>query len=336
MKMVRTLKAGFCWLLALTLSLGLCLCAQAESGTIFPWLDYTMDVTLCTADPEVVDFTDTPSGGVMVMVKLAPVSGTVKTEDITTRESDFSFRDGDGDEYAVHTWRLRGITFDVVTGEFGTKDEQDSFELLFFLQGKDAAAIEGAKLLVSGENDGERIVVPLDLAPRELPTEGEEETPAEPADEATPAQTAEPTAEPTADGTTDENAKDVPHSDFSFVLGGIRYTIAALDDTPDFLMPNQMDGKAGHLVTFSYAESGEEAETANDQLYENARLREPGGDSVRAYCNTDNIGNPYELYFGLSNNVLLQDCVFTIQSDEGPVEIPLATLFSSSDSTKGL
>ncbi len=268
----------------------------------------------------------------MVLVKLAPVSGTVKTEDIKSHAADFTLRDRDGDEFAAHTWRMRGVTFDVTTGVFGVKDEQTDFDLLFFLQGKDAAALTGAKLLISGENAGERVVVPLDLAPHALPAEGEEAATAEPSAEPT----ATPTAEPAAGGAADESAKDTPHTDFSFVLGGIRYTITALDDTPEFLMPNQMDGKVGHLVAFSYAESGEEAETANGLLYDNARLREPGGDTVRAYCNTDNIGNPYELYFGLSNNVLLSDCVFTIQSDEGPVELPLATLFTSSDTGKGL
>lgn len=320
-------------LLILALSLCLGLSAQAESGTLFPWLTYTLDVELVSADPAVVDFKDVPDGGVMVLVKLKPLDGTVLTTDIQTQTDGILLRDRDGDEYAPHTWRVRGIIFDTKLGLFSVKDEQTSFELLYFLQGKDAAALSGAKLLIPGENEGERIVVALDKAPHEPAAEGEAQPAAEPAAEPTAEPAAEPTAQPSGDSVPSASAADAILSEHPFVLGGIRYIISALDDTPSFMLPNQLDGKEGHVVRFTYAESGAEAETANGLLFSNARLREPGGRLVRAYSNSDNIGNPYELYFGLSDNVLLADCAFTIQGDEGPVEISLAPQNGSMDTT---
>jgi hypothetical protein len=277
----------FVFLLVFSLSMG----ALAEPGTIFPWLACTMDVALVTADPELVEYRDAPSDGIMAMVKLVSLSGGMKTDDIKANCHQIIFRDGHGDEFEASSLRFRGISFDKTAG-FIDNPEQDTFELLFFLKGKDESAITGAKLVVSGEAQGERIIVPLDKAPREI----------------------------AANDPGEQDASGDP----SFLLGGVRYTISALEDEPRYQRPNRMDGKEGHMVAFSYPGHGSDARDANKQLYSGARLRQPDGDMVKPYSNSDNIGNPYELYFGLSDDVLLSDCVFTIAGDDGEVEIPLS------------
>jgi hypothetical protein len=286
------------WLFVLVLSLCLCFGAMAESGTIFPWLTYTLDVALVTADPEVVDIKDTPGGGAMVMVKLVSDYGTIQTDDIKVHSEAITLRDKDGNEYQPYSYRFRGVDFDSATGLFSTKPEQDGFELIFFLEGKDESVITGAMLVVPTDAVDENIIVALDKAPHKA-TDGDAVT---------------------------EHAEDGEPADASFVLGGIHFSISALEDTPAFQLPNHMDGKEGHVVAFSYPGSGTEAEDANRQLYSGARLRQPNGDLVTPYSNSDNIGNPYELYFGLSDQVVLSDCVFIIQSDTGRVEIPLSSL----------
>ncbi len=282
----------FAWFLALLLALCLSLGALAEAGTIFPWLTYTLDVALVTADPELVDFQDAPDGGVMVMVKLVPLSGTVKAADIREKSFDISLRDGNGDEYEARTWRVRGLEQLEGNGFPTLKEEQDSFELLFFLEGRDESALAGAKLIVPDSVEGQRLLVPLDKAPHETAASAQ--------------------------------AADGAPSASSFLLGGVRYTISALADEPAFQLPNMMDGKAGHVVAFSYPGHGSDAEDANQLRYSVARLRQPNGDVVKPYSNGNNIGNPYELYFGLSDGVLLADCEFTITGDEGDVRIPLS------------
>jgi len=280
----------------LMLSVCICLSAFAETDTLFPWLDnYTLDVALVSTDPAVVNDSDAPSDGTVVLVKLISPYGLIQTEDIETHSEEIRFRDADNDEYTAYSWRVSGVDFDAEKG-FSTKPQQEGFEMLYNLQGKTADALNGAQLLIPAGVEDETIIVALDNAPREA------------ADGNAAAESAEG-SEPTA---------------ASFVLGGIRYTISALEDSPAFPLPNLMDGKGGHVVAFSYPGSGAEAEDANNLLYSGARLRQPNGDLVSPYSNSDNIGNPYELYFGLSDNVLLSDCVFTLQSDEGEVEIPLA------------
>lgn len=295
--MKKTLRAnkGLVWFLTLLLALSLTLGAMAEPGTIFPWLeDYTLDVALVTTDPEAVNDPDAPTDGTIVMVQLISPYGTISVEDIEAHCEEIRFRDADGEECAAYSWRVRGVDFDADKG-FSIRPQQDGFEMLYFLEGKTEEAVSGAKLLIPTGVEGERVVVSLDKAPHS----GAE-------DEA-------PEAEETA-----------ASSGASFVLGGVRYTISALEDEPSFVPENFLDGKEGHLVSFSYAGPGKEAEEANDQLYSGARLIQPNDDQVRAYCNSDNIGNPYELYFGLSNDILLADCVFTIMGDDGDVEIPLS------------
>ncbi|NLV59442.1 MAG: hypothetical protein GXY67_11850 [Clostridiales bacterium] len=294
MKATLHIKKGLAWFLTFLLALSLTLGAMAESGTIFPWLSYTLDVALVSTDPETVNDPDAPSDGTVVMVKLISPYGMISTEDIDTHSEEIRFRDADGDEYTAYSWRVRGVDYDADKG-FSTRPEQEAFEMLYNLDGKTAEAVTGAKLLIPTGVEGETIIVSLDKAPHDGATEQA------------------PEAEEVA-----------ANADVSFVLGGIRYTISALEDEPSYVPENFMDGKAGHLVSFSYAGPGKEAEDANDQLYSNARLIQPNGDEVRAYCNSDNIGNPYELFFGLSGDVLLADCVFTLQGDEGEVKIMLS------------
>lgn len=290
--------AGF---LALLLALSLALGAPAESGTIFPWLSYTLDVALVTTDPELVAVQNMPKDGTLVLVKLISPDGGIKTEDIKENYNTISFRDGKGDEFTTDSLRYRCVNFDAATG-FSDKPEQDAFELLFYLKGRDESALAGAKLVVPGEAQGERIIVPLDNAPRE--------------------EVAEKPDQQDANETDEQSVSGTP----TFLLGGVQYTISALEDVPKYQRPNRMDGKEGHLVVFSYPGLGADAAEANKQLYSGARLRQPNGDLVRAYSNSDNLGNPYELYFGLSDNVLLSNCVFTITGDDGEVEIPLSVL----------
>jgi hypothetical protein len=57
----------------------------------------------------------------------------------------------------------------------------------------------------------------------------------------------------------------------SFLLGGFRYMISALEDEPRFQLPNRMDGKEGHVVAFSYPGNGSDAKDTNKKLYTNVK-----------------------------------------------------------------
>lgn len=277
------------WFLTFLLVLSLTLGAMAEAGTIFPWLSYTLDVALVSTDAKFVDDPDAPDDGAVVMVKLISTYGTISIEDILSHSKEITFRDAHGDEYSPYSQRVRGVNFDAEKGSFSTRPQQEGFELLYSMKEKAADAVTGAKLLIPTGVEGERVVVSLDQAPHNAEVEEVAE-----------------------------------NSGMSFMVGDMRYTISALEDEPTFMPENFLDSQEGHLVSFTYPGPGKEAEEANQKLYSGARLIEPGGNQVIAYSNSDNIGNPYELFFGLSDDVLLADCIFTIQSDEGKVKISLS------------
>ena len=165
----RKLK-GLVWLLTLLMALSPVLGTLAESGTTFSWLAYRLDVALVTADPKVVEHHDTPSGGMMVMVKLVCVDGTVKTDDIKEHSFAFRIQTENGNEYEARVWRVRGLEIPEGGGFPKIKEEQEAFELLFFINGKADSDTAGVKLMVPGEAEGEYTVVDLDEAPREAET----------------------------------------------------------------------------------------------------------------------------------------------------------------------
>ncbi len=78
------------------------------------------------------------------------------------------------------------------------------------------------------------------------------------------------------------------------------------------------------MIAFSYPGHGSDAKEANHMIYSSARLLQPGGSIARTYASGDVIGNPYELFFGLDDGVLLADCVLMLSSDNGDIEIPLS------------
>ncbi len=152
----------------------LCLYALAEEGAPFLWRTYTLNVALVSTDPAIVSVKDAPTDGPVVLVKLVPTAGTMRTEDIKNYCEEIALRDKDGAEYKPAMWRVRGVDFDTVKGLFSTKPEQDALELLYYLKGKTADALVGAKLLVPTGAEGEITTVELDKAPR---TVSADETP---------------------------------------------------------------------------------------------------------------------------------------------------------------
>jgi hypothetical protein len=185
--------------LAGLVALMLCVCAAgiAESGTIFPWREYTLDVTLVTCDATLVDVSPAPSVGTLALVELTSLGQDIALVDIEKNISEFSLRDGDDTEYAPYSWRVRGVAF--ANGIFATNPQQKTLELIYLLEGKDASAFEGAKLVIATDNKDERVVVTLSKAPSVRKTESTgAETPAataEPADTVTDAPEAPATGE---------------------------------------------------------------------------------------------------------------------------------------------
>lgn len=114
----------------------------------------------------------------------------------------------------------------------------------------------------------------------------------------------------------------------SFVLNGVEYTVIELQDVPSVQRENRLDGLEGHVIRFGYASSAA-SEEANSQLYENTKLLTPEGTEVRTYSNDGNIENPYTLFFGLPDGVMLADCTMRVPTDDGEQLYPLAAVMGN-------
>ena len=173
-------------LIALLLMLSVCPAGIAKSGTIFPWREYTLDVTLATTDAALVDLSPAPSAGTPVLVELSSLGQDISLMDIQNNTGKFSLRDRNGTEHLPYSWRVRGVSY--TNGVFASNPLQKTLELIYLLEGKDTNALVGAKLLIATDNKDERVAVTLSKAPFMRKTESTgartSESAAQPADTA--------------------------------------------------------------------------------------------------------------------------------------------------------
>ena len=132
---------------------------------LFPWLDYTLRVTLCT--DHVDDITKrnfpTDAGERLVRVVFEGAGMEIKNDDIDEHYGMFLLRDEAGNEYGVRGSAVHGISF--VDGQFGTNPLQDGFELFYAVPV--SAPLDGLVLLVEADKSEERIIVRMTEVPHE-------------------------------------------------------------------------------------------------------------------------------------------------------------------------
>ena len=159
--------------LSVLLALALLLCATAslaepaEEENTFQWGAYELRVIWVTTDRDEIGLRDLREDGLFVMLRLEGVGGPVQTADIQALQGDeFVLVDTKGEKSTIST---------LIYHQFGEKtadsifplvaDEQDSFDVLYFLEGKNEADAAGLQLFAGD------VTIDLDSIPRELPAE---------------------------------------------------------------------------------------------------------------------------------------------------------------------
>lgn len=159
-------------LLALMLPI---LCMAEESVTEpFSWRGYSLSPTLFTADEDIVRNYNGPTGGIMVMVQLAPQEGKIALTDIKEHGEDFALITSDGKNFPCYAWSANDFKEEKAPNSIFPEiaDEQDDFGLTFFLKGKDEKSMDGACLSVKDGN--QTLSVSLDPVSRHLPDDSAE------------------------------------------------------------------------------------------------------------------------------------------------------------------
>ena len=166
------MKRIVCVLLICLLSLSI-IPALAGSEAAFPWRSYTLEVVQATADMEAVGYNDVPEGGIMIYVRLEPLSGKILVEDIASGVNDeILLRTADGETYSDHAIRGIPLVFNLQTGSIDVGEEAEYIGIFYFLEGRETDALDGAVLIISTENGEEDIIIHLDGIPRELSDSG--------------------------------------------------------------------------------------------------------------------------------------------------------------------
>lgn len=103
------------------------------SETELKWLSYrlTQEPLRGMEETDRFQVKDPPSGSRYIVARLLSVEGELQTTDITEHATTFLLKDVEGNAYEPCLYSMWGVTFDVTTGVFGTKDTQEGFYLLF-------------------------------------------------------------------------------------------------------------------------------------------------------------------------------------------------------------
>lgn len=185
-------------LAALMLALCLALCAVGTAEAV-QWRDYALNAIWLTSDPADINIPNLRTDGAFALIRMQPDEGTVAYDTINTYAGDdMKLILSDGTEVPAASLMYHKL-IQPEGGGFPKMDpEQDNFDLLFFLEGKDVSALEGAALQVADGDAAQRI--PLADIPATL--------------EAAPA---EPEAKPTLAGTWKGPCKG-PNGPFDMVV----------------------------------------------------------------------------------------------------------------------
>ena len=140
--------------------------AEEPEGNGFQWGAYELKATWVTTDNAKIHLVNMREDGLFVMVRLAGVGTPVYADDVKAiQEGEFVLVDAAGKEYGISTWIMRKLIQPEGGGFPTMAEEQEFFDILFFLEGKTEGAEAGARLRVGDE------MIDLDGIPRELPAE---------------------------------------------------------------------------------------------------------------------------------------------------------------------
>ena len=138
----------------------------SEAGGAVSWRGYEMQAAWVTTDRKAIGLNDLPEDALPVLVRLTPREGVLQLGDVQDNRGDFILVDADGDEWPAESFIYHKSELNPTTGWPSIALEQDNVDILFYLTGKDEAALAGAQLKLAG---AEPETLALDGVTREKP-----------------------------------------------------------------------------------------------------------------------------------------------------------------------
>ena len=159
-------KRLVCALLSVLLCVAVLPSMAKATLPMFPWLDYTLRVTLCTDDLDDITKRNFPvnTGERLVRVVFEGVYMEINNDDIDKHCEMFALRDEARNEYGVRGSAVHGIS--LADGKFNTNPMQEGFDLFYVIP--ISVPLNDLALLVETDQPNERIVVRMTDVPREV------------------------------------------------------------------------------------------------------------------------------------------------------------------------
>ena len=143
--------------------------AEAAAQDALTWRGYALNATWLTTDPADIAVPNLRTDGQFVLVRLAPVEGTVSHATVNEfAAKDIVLRTAAGEDHPVAMMTFRTFLPSEGEGFPEINPEQNDFDVLFFLEGGTEADLEGAALVVA--DDGVEQPLALNTISREKPT----------------------------------------------------------------------------------------------------------------------------------------------------------------------
>ena len=144
--------------------------ASAEAACGFSWHGYDLAAVWMTPDKADLSIPNLRSDGQFALVRVAPAEGTISYDVINEYAGTELFLRLAGGEQVLCSSLMFHTLITPEDGGFPTvAPEQNNFDLLFFLEGRDETALEGAEVVISA--DGAEQSIPLNAISREKPAE---------------------------------------------------------------------------------------------------------------------------------------------------------------------
>lgn len=137
-----------------------------EEAAAVSWRGYEIEAAWVTTDRKTIGLNDLPEDALPVLVRLIPREGVLQLGDIQDNRGDFFLVDADGAEWQAERFIYHKSEMNPETGWPSIALEQENVDILFYLTGKDEAALAGAQLKLAGADPG---ALALDGVTRDKP-----------------------------------------------------------------------------------------------------------------------------------------------------------------------
>ena len=140
---------------------------ESETPKTLSWRGYVMNAVWASTNREDINAANLRTDGQFVIVRFKPLEGVFEKAvlDVVNEEDEIMLRLAGGEMILPSSMMYHNIIQPEGGGFPSVAPEQEDFDLVYFIEGADESALEGAVFVVT--ENGEEQIIALDEIPRE-------------------------------------------------------------------------------------------------------------------------------------------------------------------------